>query len=169
MENEYLTSDKNQITDEVININEDEISSVNGLLINNNSDKSLVILPLTIKDDLMPSNKLETVEIIDNNVVTKVIISQSNHIPTQKLKKVTAKNIQMNYLDEKYSSAGNTNIYNDGSKDININSSRSREKSNHDEIVNHRQCNVDHNNNTIMKKKVDDNTNNIDRAHLQTT
>ena len=113
MGNEYLTSDKKQITDEVVNINEDEISTDKGLMRNNNSDKSLVILPLTIKDDLMPSNKLETVEIIDNNVVTKVIIAQSNHIPTQKLKKMTAKNIQMNYLDEKYSSAGNTNIYND--------------------------------------------------------
>ena len=75
MENEYLTSDKNQITDEVIYVNENDISSNNGLTRNNNSDKSLVILPLTIKDELMPSNKLEPVEIIDNNVVTKVIIS----------------------------------------------------------------------------------------------
>jgi len=167
MENEYLTSDKNQITDEVININEYDISPDNELMRNNNPDKSLVILPLTIKDDLMPSNKLETVEIIDNNVLTKVIIAQSNHTPTQNSKKVTAKNIQMNYLDEKYSSAGNTNIYNDGSMNININSSRSREKSNQDEIVNHRQCNVDHNNNSIMKKKVDDNANNNDRANLK--
>ena len=119
-------------------------------------------------DDLLPSNKLETVEIIDNNVVTKVIISQSNHSPTQKTKKGTAKNIQMNYLDEKYSSAGNTNIYNDGSKEININSSRSREKSNQDEIFNHRQCNVDHNKHMILKKKVDYNTNNNDRANLKT-
>ena len=38
----------------------------------------------------------------------------------------------MNYLDEKYSSAGNTNMYNDGSMNININSSRAREKSNQD-------------------------------------
>ena len=74
-------------------------------------------------------------------------MSQSNHTSTQKLKKkVTAKNMQMNYLDEKYSSARKTNIYNDGSMNININSSRSREKSNQDEIANHRQCNVDHNN-----------------------
>ena len=73
----------------------------------------------------------------------------------------------MNYLDEKYSSAGNTNIYNDGSMNININSGRSCEKSNQDEIANHRQCNVDHNNNTIMKKKVDDNANNNDRANLK--
>ena len=95
-------------------------------------------------------------------------ISQSNHTPTPKSKKVTARNIQMNYFDEKYSSAGNTNIYNDGSKDININISRSREKSNQDEIFNHRQRNVDHNNNMIMKKKVDYNTNNNDRANLKT-
>ena len=90
MENEYLTSDKNQITDEVTNINEDEISYDNGLTRNNNLDKAVVILPLTIKDDLLPSNKLETVDIIDNNVVTKVIIAPSNHTPTQKSKKVTA-------------------------------------------------------------------------------
>ena len=167
MENEYLTSDKNQITDEVIYVNENDISSNNGLTRNNNSDKSLVILPLTIKDDLTPSNKLETVEVIDNNVVTKIIIAPSHHTPTQKSKKVTTKNIQMNYIDEKYSSARNTNIYNDGLKDININSSRSREKSNQDEIANHRQCNVDHNNKTIMKKKVDDNVNNNDRANLK--
>ena len=70
----------------------------------------------------------------------------------------------MNYLDEKYSSAGNTNIYNDGSKNININSSRSRAKSNQDEIFNHRQCNVDHNENMIMKNQGDYNTNNNDRA-----
>ena len=87
MGNEYLTSDKNQITNEVININEDEILSDKGLMRYNNSDKSLVIIPLTIKDDLLLSNKLETVDIIDNNVVTKVIIPQSNHSPTQKSKK----------------------------------------------------------------------------------
>ena len=59
MENEYLTSDKNQITDEVRNINEDEISSNIGSTRNNNLDKAVVILPLTIKDDLLPSNKLK--------------------------------------------------------------------------------------------------------------
>ena len=40
------------------------------------SNKSLVILPLTIKDDLLSSNKLETIEKIDNNVVTKVNAEQ---------------------------------------------------------------------------------------------
>ena len=51
------------------------------------SYKSLVILPLTIKDDLLSSNKLETVEIIDNNVVTKVNAEQYNNTVVTKVKR----------------------------------------------------------------------------------
>ena len=46
-----------------------------------------MILPLTIKDDLLSSNKLETIEKIDNNVVTKVNAEQYNNTVVTKVKR----------------------------------------------------------------------------------
>ena len=79
-----------------------------------------------------------------------------------------AKNIQTIKNDDKYTSVVDTTIYNDESKDNNIDNRRSSATSNPTERFTILQTNIDNNNNIIMKNKLHYSSKNKVQANLMT-